>query len=761
MKHPSLRSAWVLAMALAGCGGNPSVGDDDEPVTEDDDAPDDDAPVIPNFPDGGIGEGPEDLIDEPEPEPELCGDGNLSEDELCDDGNTGSGDGCAADCSLEDGFICPVVGMACELAKICGDARQVGDEECDDGNEDEGDGCSQACRIEADYACPTPGEACVSTVMCGDGRVSGGETCDDGNAIAGDGCDDACSVEDGWVCESPGARCAPVCGNGRVDGHENCDDGNALAGDGCTDACQREGGFACPTPGALCHETLCGDGAAEGDEPCDDGDDIHVGDGCSPGCILEPTCQPAMRVEAFEAGDAGVVATDAGTPPPPPTTDGQVIPGTCSSRCGDGLILAGDAEDCDDGNSVAGDGCDSDCQIEAGWSCALASDELPDELTVPVVYRDFVHSVPDGGNLPRHPDFQIYEGGDATLGLVDVLLGADGKPVYTGICEAGQALDDDLCPYEEQTTSEADFEEWYVDTDGVNIAVLDYLTFARQPDDTYVFGGGGGLFPLDERGWVATDPPEEETSNDHNFGFTTELRYWFEFKGGEFLEFEGDDDVWVFIGGQLVVDIGGLHPSSTGSVTLDEPTAEALGLEIGRVYEMALFHAERHTSQSNFKLTIGGFLSTSTECETDCGDGIVAGSELCDDGADNGAGYGFCESDCTPGPRCGDGEVNGDEACDNGVNLSGYQAASEENPCAPGCVLPPFCGDGQLDGAFGEQCDDGEDNTGEYGGCNSDCSIGPRCGDGIVNGEEQCDDGNASNRDSCDVSCKPLNHDAR
>ena len=51
-----------------------------------------------------------------------------------------------------------------------------------------------------------------------------------------------------------------------------------------------------------------------------------------------------------------------------------------------------------------------------------------------------------------------------------------------------------------------------------------------------------------------------------------------------------------------------------------------------------------------------------------CGDGIVNGTETCDDGAANGQ-YGKCNSTCTGlGPHCGDGIVNGTEMCDDGNN---------------------------------------------------------------------------------------------
>ncbi|MCA9222553.1 MAG: DUF4215 domain-containing protein [Planctomycetales bacterium] len=92
-----------------------------------------------------------------------------------------------------------------------------------------------------------------------------------------------------------------------------------------------------------------------------------------------------------------------------------------------------------------------------------------------------------------------------------------------------------------------------------------------------------------------------------------------------------------------------------------------------------MFQAERHTTQSNYKLTLSGFTSSKSICDDLCGDGIVTRFEACDDGKNDGS-YGSCTADCLGfGPRCGDGKVDAGstEECDDGnaTNGDGCSAA--------------------------------------------------------------------------------------
>ena len=458
---------------------------------------------------------------------------------------------------------------------------------------------------------------------CGDGEVTAslGEACDDGNTKSGDGCSSDCkTIETDYSCPTPNQPCTYLvkCGDGKLGGIEQCDPPNV--GHGCSAVCRLEPGYVCVPPPAspnpnqpsTCHKTVCGDGTKEGAEACDDANTVD-GDGCSSACALEPDCST----------------------------------GTCASKCGDGVKLPPEA--CDDGNTTDGDGCSHDCQMEAGFSCDDVTMSPPAQLNLLVTFRDFI-SFPTATGV-RHPDFETFMGMDITPNLVKPMLDGIGKPVMDGRCATAGVTA--ACPYDQQLTSTASFNQWYQDVANVNLDIQGTLRLAQQAGGSYVFDSGdSGFYPIDDKGWVATKPPEESTATadpiindglDHNFGFTTEIHYFFQYRGGEVLTFSGDDDVWIFFNRRLALDLGGLHTRIQKTLNVDQ-NAGALGLTKGVLYEIALFHAERHSAGSNFKLTLTGFAPTSSMCGSACGDGVKATNEQCDDG-NNVDGDG-CSHDC-------------------------------------------------------------------------------------------------------------------
>lgn len=209
-----------------------------------------------------------------------------------------------------------------------------------------------------------------------------------------------------------------------------------------------------------------------------------------------------------------------------------------------------------------------------------------------------------------HPDMEYpTKSYGVRTGLVLPTLGEDGKPVLNTEVDYTKGM----------ISGPTSFNQWFRDVPGVNVSLPVTITLDNHQDEPggiYTFavdknvphpvtGEPSYFFPIDGQGWH--DTAIDKNGDPRNFYFTYEIHTEFTFtpraerEQDLVFKFTGDDDVWVFINGKLAVDIGGVHGQATASINLDEKAA-ALGLEEGETYPLDFFFAERHTTESNFRI---------------------------------------------------------------------------------------------------------------------------------------------------------------
>ena len=201
----------------------------------------------------------------------------------------------------------------------------------------------------------------------------------------------------------------------------------------------------------------------------------------------------------------------------------------------------------------------------------------------------------DGGN----EDYNKYRGpSDLSLGIMQKRLGEDSYPIVDkGKKESSSYLFSTKEGTGKEFYSDANYlfkqdADGYYEYDSTkNFAQFNKNTkeftvykvpgSSKDPIDLQQGSKHGSFFPFntlgDHKYWDI--PQISEKSPDFHFGMTMSAKF-IQPKDGKIngnnmvFEFSGDDDVWVYIDGVLVLDIGGIHNSVSGSIDFAEGTVK-------------------------------------------------------------------------------------------------------------------------------------------------------------------------------------------
>ncbi len=227
---------------------------------------------------------------------------------------------------------------------------------------------------------------------------------------------------------------------------------------------------------------------------------------------------------------------------------------------------------------------------------ARVSDQFPgvfgEPNTLPITALVHDHSVTE--NAFQNSNIQ----GGLELNIAGEFLDANGR-IQKGTSNASES---------------ADMPSWFAMDPRYDTCVT--LELTKGYDGSWEFDSDktNGFFPIDN---FQPFGGGAEIKAGRNVSFTMEMRTQFTYYEGsnQIFEFEGDDDVWVYVNGKLAIDLGGLHEALPGSVSLDAVKTE-FGLVDGESYNLDMFYCERFCTIGKESESANFFMKTTINLET-------------------------------------------------------------------------------------------------------------------------------------------------
>ncbi len=206
-------------------------------------------------------------------------------------------------------------------------------------------------------------------------------------------------------------------------------------------------------------------------------------------------------------------------------------------------------------------------------------------------------------------------------GLVEAELNSQYLPVAVG----GDLLSN-------RGVKQANFARWFSQVDELSKSYAGALKLSYNSNAASFSYVSESFYPLDE---IAFDDGVWEDGHNHLFTFSLGVPFQVLANGDESFTILADDDTWVFVGRDLVLDMGGIHEAVVGSFKINEAgevyasvdgedfAYSGVKINSGEGAIVRIFHADRDGESSVLKLNFSNMVLNITNSSLAKSDGGV------------------------------------------------------------------------------------------------------------------------------------------